>query len=201
MDKQRIKELQIKIANDSDQLSARELFNYFHPKLVRFAVLYTSSIHSANDIVSDVFVKIFKTREKILEINDLQFYLFRAVKNQCLTFLKKEHKSTSIDEFDWDQGGGAMEVRNPESELITSELTDKIETVINNFPPKRKVIYKMVVIDGMKYKEAAEMLDLSIKTIENHLTLAVKQLREEISSYLKANDIDLQAFRKYFENN
>ena len=199
--KEYLKELLTKISVNSDQVAAREFFNFFHPRLVRYAVLYTSSIHSANDIVSDVFVKLFKNREKLMEINDIQFYMFRAVKNQCLTYLKKENKTRSLEEADWEESDQVMEIRNPESEFLTKELTLKIEEVINNFPPKRKTIYKMVMVDGMKYKEAAEILDVSIKTIENHLALAVKQMRSEISTYVKANDINLTDFKNYFKNN
>jgi RNA polymerase sigma-70 factor (ECF subfamily) len=199
VDKNKIKELQLRIANEFDQLAARELFNYFHPKLVRFAVLYTSSIHSANDIVSEVFVKVFRNREKMAEINDMQFYLFRAVKNQCLTFIGQQKKMASIDDLDWDQGGIALEVRNPENELLTAELTKRIEDIIISFPPQRKLIYKMIIVDGLKYREAAEMLDLSIKTIENHLLLAVKFLREEITKYLQDKDVDPGYISKYFK--
>ena len=201
IDKNKIKDLQLKIANDFDQLAARELFNHFHPRLVRYAVLYTSSIHSANDIVSDVFVKIFRNREKLGEINDLQSYLFRAVKNQCFTFLGQDKKTASIDDIDWEHSTAALEIRNPENELLTAELTQSIEEIINRFPPQRKLIYKMIVVDGMKYRETAEILDLSIKTVENHLTLAVKSLREEVTRYLDDKKIDPQSFSKFFKKN
>ena len=190
MDKQYIYKLLVRIARYSDEEAAREFFEIFHPKLVRFAAIYTSSVHDANDLVSDVFVKLFRNKKKLEEIKDIQYYLYKAVKNQCITFFKIRKHDTSIDEIEWEEAGYIYEIRNPESEFLTRELSAEIEDIINGFPPKRKIIYKMVVIDGLKYKEAADILGLSIKTIENHLSLAVKELRLKIRNYLKSNDIN-----------
>jgi RNA polymerase sigma-70 factor (ECF subfamily) len=191
MDKHYVYKLLVRIARHSDDEAAREFFEIFHPKLVRFAVIYTSSIHDANDLVADVFVKLFRNRKKLDEIKDIQYYLYKAVKNQCITYFKKKKSDLSVNDIEWEETGYTYEIQNPESEFLTKELAMEIEEIINGFPPKRKIIYKMVVIDGLKYKEAAEILDLSIKTIENHLSLAVKELRQKIRNYLKSNDLNL----------
>ena len=201
MDKQYLVKLLVRISQHSDEEAAREFFEIFHPKLVRFAVIYTSSITAANDVVSDVFLKLFRNRNKIQEIKDIQFYLYRAVKNQCFTFLGKKKHDVSLDEIEWENFGYNYEIQNPESEFLTNELAYEIEDIINNFPPKRKIIYKMVVIDGLKYKEAAEVLELSIKTIENHLSLAVKELRYRVREYLKSNDLNLPGSQNIKKNN
>lgn len=201
MEKEYLNTLVKRIAADSDEGAARELFNIFHPKLVRFAVFYTTSVHDANDIVSEVFIKFFRRLKKINEIRDLQYYLYKSVKNQCLTHLRKNRKHISLDELDWDNGSYSYELRNPENELLSKELNLKVEEAINNMPVKRKMVYKMVVIDGLKYKEAAELLGLSVKTIENHLVLAVKELRREIEGYLQSNDMDLQALYAMYKKN
>lgn len=188
MDKHYIYKLLVRIAQHSDEEAAREFFEIFHPKLVRFAAIYTSSVTDANDLVSDVFVKLFRNKKKLTEIRDIQFYLYRSVKNQCITYFKKRRQDISIDDIEWEETGYTYEIRNPESEFLTRELAAEIEDVINGFPTKRKIIYKMVVVDGLKYKEAAEILGLSIKTIENHLSLAVKELRLKIRQYLRSSD-------------
>jgi RNA polymerase sigma-70 factor (ECF subfamily) len=103
--------------------------------------------------------------------------------------------------MDWDSAMYHYEVRNPESELINRELSLQIEEAINNLPPKRKLIYKMVVIDGLKYKEAAEILDLSVKTIENHLALAVRDLRDKIMAYLKSDKVNVNELNAYYKKN
>jgi RNA polymerase sigma-70 factor (ECF subfamily) len=144
----------------------------------------------ANDLVADVFLKLFRNKSKLEDIKDIQYYLYKSVKNQCISYFKKRREQVSIDEIEWEEAGYTYEIINPESEFLTKELADKIEDTINNFPPKRKIIYKMVVIDGLKYKEAAEILDLSVKTIENHLALAVKTLRASIKEYLGSNDVN-----------
>ena len=191
MDKHYVYKLLVRIARHSDEEAAREFFEIFHPKLVRFAVIYTSSINDANDLVADVFVKLFRNKRKLEDIRDIQYYLYKSVKNQCITYFKKRKNEISVNDIEWEETGYTYEIRNPESELLTKELAAEIEEIINGFPPKRKIIYKMVVIDGLKYKEAAEILDLSIKTIENHLSLAVKELRQKIRNYLKSNDTKL----------
>ena len=201
MDRQYLYDLIIRISVRSDEGAARELFNLFHPKLVRFAVFYVSSIHDANDIVSEVFIKFFRRLKKTHNIQDVSFYLYKAVKNQCLTYLKAQKKDYSLDEMDWDGAQYSYEIRNPESEFISRELSNKIEEAINSLPPKRKLIYKLVVIDGLKYKEAAEILDLSVKTVENHLLLAVKDLRRKISDYLKSDGVNVSELNAYYKKN
>lgn len=200
MDRDYLQGLVLRISRN-DEGAARELFDLFHPKLVRFAVCYTSSIHEANDIVSEVFIKLFRRLRKNSNIHDIQYYLYKSVKNQCFTYLKKQRKDISLDDFDLDSTSYHYEIRDPETEVISRELSSKIEEAINNLPPKRKMIYKMVVIDGLKYKEAADVLDLSVKTIENHLTLAVRDLRSEISAYLRSSDVNVSALHAYFKKN
>ena len=189
MDKLYIQRLLVRIARHSDEEAAREFFEIFHPKLVRFAAIYISSTSMANDLVADVFLKLFRNKSKLEDIKDIQYYLYKSVKNQCITYYKKGKEEISLDDIE--DSGYTYEIVNPESEFLTNELSEKIEDIINNFPPKRKIIYKMVVIDGLKYKEAAEILDLSVKTIENHLALAVKTLRGSIREYLGSNDVKL----------
>ena len=191
MDKNYIHKLLVRIARHSDEDAAREFFEIFHPKLVRFAAIYISSTSMANDLVADVFLKLFRNKSKLEDIRDIQYYLYKSVKNQCISYYKKRRYEVSIDEIEWEDAGYTYEIISPESEFLTKELAGLIEDIINNFPPKRKIIYKMVVIDGLKYKEAAEILDLSIKTIENHLALAVKTLRGSIREYLGSNDVNL----------
>jgi RNA polymerase sigma-70 factor (ECF subfamily) len=186
MDKLYIHKLLVRIARHSDEEAAREFFEIFHPKLVRFAAMYISSTSMANDLVADVFLKLFRNKSKLEDIKDIQYYLYRSVKNQCISYYKKRKEEISIEDIE--DTGYTYEIVNPESEFLTNELSGRIEDVINNFPPKRKIIYKMVVIDGLKYKEAAEILDLSVKTIENHLALAVKTLRGSIKEYLGSDE-------------
>jgi RNA polymerase sigma-70 factor (ECF subfamily) len=189
VDKLYIQKLLVRIARHSDEEAAREFFEIFHPKLVRFAAIYISSTSMANDLVADVFLKLFRNRSKLEDIKDIQYYLYKSVKNQCISFYKKRKEEISIEDIE--DTGYTYEIVNPESEFLTNELSGRIEDIINSFPPKRKIIYKMVVIDGLKYKEAAEILDLSVKTIENHLALAVKTLRGSIREYLGSNDAKL----------
>ncbi len=200
MDKVYLHDLLSRISGREDEEAARELFNIFHPKLVRFAVFYATSIHDANDIVSEVFIKFFRRIRKKHNIQDLQYYLYKSVKNQCLTYLKKRRNNFSIDDLDWDNTTYSYETSNPENQLINKELSSKIEDAINSLPPKRKLIYKMVVIDGLRYREAAEILELSVKTIENHLALAVKDLRHEILTYLKSDETILNELNRYYKN-
>lgn len=201
MDKEHLHKLIVRISIHNDQNAARELFDLFHPKLVRFAVFYVTSIHDANDIVSEVFIKFFRRLKKNHDIHDISYYLYKSVKNQCFTYLKKQKNNYSLDELDWDNAQYSFEVRNPENELINRELSAAIEDAIDNMPTRRKLIYKMVVIDGLKYKEAADILDLSVKTIENHLALAVKDLRSKILTYLRSEGVNLTELNAYYKKN
>ena len=179
--------------NEGSQKSCREFYDLFFPRLIRYAIFFVHSVEAAEDVVSDVFVKFFQMGKKITEIDDVKYYLYRSVKNQSITFLKRtapmipyqpetDHCSDLIIDF-----------QDPYQECLYNDLLKMLQEVVNGLPEQKKTIYRLIVFEGLKYREAAELLDLSVKTIENHMREATRQVRVKISEWIHENLRGLQA--------
>lgn len=131
----------------------------------------------AEEIVSDVFVKTWENRTELWKISNLKAYLFVSVKNACISHLRKEKndKVISIDRMDnfW-----FVAVEGPETEYIDKETLAHIHKAIDMLPPKCKMAFTLAKINGLKYKEIAEVMEVSEKTVNNHLVYAIKKITE-----------------------
>jgi len=170
-----IRLLQQAIACLDDVQAYKQLFLLFHPSLLQFAISILKSKELSEEIVSDVFIKIWQKRQQLDKIENLQFYLFTAVKNRAINKLQEQKKNTaiSIDE-------AHIEIRSiyhdPEQKLISAEMIQDIHAAIQQLPTRCRLIFKLVKEDGLKYKEVAELLHISLKTVENQMSLAFKKI-------------------------
>ncbi len=188
-DKMTTYEMLIRIG-DGDKNSFNIFFRRYYEKLIKIALLYVRGYSNAEDVVSDVFVKILKRKHQLHKIERFDGYLFLMVKNQCLDFLKKNVNQSHFQQLDENEDHyfyGDADLRN---EVEGKELKDIINQCVEKFPPRRKMVYKLIKEDGLKYKEVAEILSISPKTVENHLDFALKTLRAIIGHYLSDDACD-----------
>jgi len=175
-----IRLLQQAIACFDDTQAYKQLFLLFYPSLVPFAVSIVKSKELAEEIVSDVFMTIWQKRQQLDKVDNLKFYLFTAVKNRCITHLNDSKNKTAIN-----IDGVSVEFRSlyhdPEQKMISAEAINKIRTAIQDLPPRCQLIFKLVKEEGLKYKEVAELLQLSVKTIENQMSIAFKKIGTAIN--------------------
>ncbi len=172
--------LQQAIACFDDTQAYKQLFLLFYPSLVSFAVSIIKSKESAEEIVSDVFVKIWEKRHQLDKVENLSYYLFTAVKNKCLNGLHDQKNRAGIDINDTDIEFRSL-YHDPEQKLISAEMINQIQKAIQDLPPRCRLIFKLVKEEGLKYKEVAELLQLSVKTIENQMSLAFKKIGTAIN--------------------
>lgn len=175
-----------------DESAFKEFFNYYHPRLYGYALTMIQSHNPSEEVVSDVFMKVWTGRKRLSAIENVNHYMFRAVKNQALNYLEKR-KLETVD-LDKVQDNKIGDFIQPDLSVLNRELADQIQSAIESLPPRSKLIFGLIRIDGMKYKEVAEHLDLSVKTVENQMTIATKKLREELSPYFKDNPQKLYFF-------
>jgi RNA polymerase sigma-70 factor (family 1) len=159
----------------SDQSAYKELFELFYKRLFRLAFIITKSHELSEEIVSDVFIGLWRKRDNILEIGNLKVYLYVAIRNTSLNYLARLTKTNvvSIDDLEFEP---FHPFSNPEEALVTKEMNQRIIRAIQSLPPRCRMIFKLVKEDGLTYKEAAEVLHLSVGTIDNQLVLAIKKL-------------------------
>lgn len=157
----------------NDQEALEELFEKYYYQLCDFAFQFVRSFDLTEEVVSDVFMKIWKNRRKIQIQNSFKAYLYTATRNQALNYLKKEQRNLeSLDVLE----NTASENYQPDEELMFRELENRIEILINILPPRRKLIFKLSRIEGFTYQEIADILSISIHTVQNQMVQAVKQL-------------------------
>ena len=179
LEKERLKRL-VRLMSGGDTQAFREFFDLLYPRFYRFAFYYVKSDILSEEIVSDVFMKLWNNREKLPEIEQLDLYFFRAIKNQALTYIKKESKHLLVYS---DEYSSKLEYVEPENLLIAKELSRKIEESICELPDKCEIIFRLVREDGLSYKKTAELLDITPKTVENQIAIATKKIKGALDGF------------------
>ncbi|MFW5700825.1 MAG: sigma-70 family RNA polymerase sigma factor [Cyclobacteriaceae bacterium] len=162
-----------------------EVYNKFQVKLYRLAFHYLRTKQAAEDVVADVFAKIIESDIDLNKINNKEGYLYLMVKRRSLDELQKFSNKKNLELDTVLNSQVFVTFNDPETEYLNRELALKISSSINRLPEKCRMVFLMVKEDKLKYKEVAQILDISEKTVEMHMGLALKSLR-----------IDLQAFKK-----
>jgi RNA polymerase sigma-70 factor (ECF subfamily) len=169
------------VVDHGDHSAFEYLFDVFYDKLMRVAVYYLGKELLAEDAISDVFYKLWLGRKKLQKVQNLENYLFAMTKNQCL-YVLRSNKKVIYDEKMMDDNQSII-IENPESNLISEEFINYYNERIKELPPKCKLVFLMVKEDGLKYKEVAEILNISIKTVENQMTKAIGHIRKCVNQY------------------
>jgi RNA polymerase sigma-70 factor (family 1) len=175
----RILYLQNRISRFDDQLAYKELFVSFYPALFQFVRGILKSRQSAEEIVSDLFIKIWEKRKTLEEIQNLRVYCFVAARHLSINQLEKQKRQhhVNIDDYKTHLYHTAPD---PEECMISAEMLRLIYQVVEDLPPRCKLSFKLVKEYGFKYREAAEILQVSEKTIENQLSIALKKISAAI---------------------
>lgn len=154
------------------------IFRKYYQMLCAFAISKLKDGEIAEEIVQEVFVKLWEKRQG-LDVGNIKSYLFSSVNNTILNNFKhqqvrREHASEmKVVQSD------SME----DSEVEYNELQLKLSALINQMPEARQRVFKLVKIEGKKYKEVAAELGISIKTVENQMGSALKFLREHLKEF------------------
>ncbi len=160
-----------------DQSGYKDLFDLYYIPLSVYSLKYCDSFDQAEDIVQEIFVKFWDDKLYLKLKNSIGPYLFKAVKNNTLSYIKKNSKYR----FE--------EIEDHVNKLIEDEVSDieniedekrKLYKEIEALPEKSREVFKAIVLDNLKYKEAAEQLGVSVNTVKTHYSNALKQLRKSL---------------------
>lgn len=168
---------QVAVLNDCQAFE--ELFHLYYKKLLRFAYAIVKDRQLSEEVVSDVFVNIWRNRMRLLEIDNLNSYLYISTKNLAIrsTTIKGRHINFPIDEVEIEPH---TSVKTPEDIFLNNEMMERYEAAIIALPPKCQTIYRLAKQDGLKYKEIADILNVSVKTIDAQLSIAIKKITESV---------------------
>lgn len=184
-DKTYLNTLWQRISQENDQRSFEELFNGCYQRLVRFAVEYVHSHESAEEIVSDIFLKLWAGRDTYKDVLHIEKYLFTAVRNQSLNYLRKFSTFRVVTTDNPEQLNIAYS-HDPYKASEWKELLAKLDEAVEMLPPRRRKIFRLIREEGFKPREVAEIMNLSHRTVETQLFKAVKTLHVVLQPYLSS---------------
>ena len=169
-----------------DILNFEMLFRKYHGNLVLFANKFTADIKDAQDIVQEVFIALWDKPGQIH--SSPGSYLFTAVRNKCLNFIRKKNAGSKVrDELarritEYERSVFLRE-EDPMKSLLEKDLEEKISTSMDRLPERCRTIFLLSRNDFLKNKEIAEKLGISVKAVEKQITRAISYLRKELQEY------------------
>ncbi|UII24265.1 RNA polymerase sigma-70 factor [Fulvivirga ligni] len=165
-----------------DEKAFEHLFRANYAGMCGYAMKYLEEKEQAEEVVQDVFMHFWDKRTALEVSGSLEAYLFRSVRNACLNKLK--HARVRL------QYAAAQEHEEKYKEgqmvdgVVELELQEKIEECIGQLPPERQKIFLLSREEGLKYREIADQLKISVKTVEAQMGKALKFLKENLQEYL-----------------
>ncbi|MCX2477629.1 sigma-70 family RNA polymerase sigma factor [Pedobacter sp. MC2016-15] len=168
----------------SSENAYRQLFGILYPSLYRFCYCLLKSRELAEETANDVMITLWRNRGKLTEIQNIRVYTFVIAKNLSLNLLNKGSRQQllSLDDVKLDI---VLDTLNPEQLLINGELRQKLENATQSLPNRCKLVFKLIKEDGLSYRETAEILNISVKTVDAHLVIAVKKLTSILKKEFK----------------
>jgi RNA polymerase sigma-70 factor (family 1) len=155
------------------------LFRSSYVSLVRYARTMVKDQDDAEEIVQDLFYRIWQDREKIKIESSLNGYLFRAVHNRCLHFI--EHNRIVVKHAEEMSFRAPESTESPSDILNYKELQARIAGILEKLPERCGKIFCMNRFEGLKYNEIAEKLSVSVKTVEANMGRALREFRKELT--------------------
>lgn len=172
-----------------DNIIAFELlFKKLYPRLKIFAVKVIKDNDIAEDIIQEVFIKVWEKRKQIDAVN-IEAFFFRVLRNQCITHIKQlkviENLKCRVNILREAEEMYRIDfIRNEPYILIEKELEQEIEQTLNELPDKCREVFVMSRIDGLKNREIADKLKINIKNVERHISRALKTFRSRFGDKL-----------------
>lgn len=170
----------LKVVTNDDEVAYYKLFNQFYTPLCVYAFRYVRSMQTREDIVQDVFFKLWNDRKSIQITSSIRTYLLVATKNHCLNYLQRKELELSyeqklINEFN--------ETLSEVDLYSLSELQGMVDQAIAKLPEKYRIVFEMSRFQNLTYREIADKQGISIKTVEAHMSKALIILRSELKDY------------------
>lgn len=186
MTEQEVRRYLRQIEEDSSQTALRNFFDLCFDRFFRIAYYYLHTEEWAQEVVLDVFLKIWERRESLHRITDLEDYFFVTVKNASLNYLEKEQrrKDQAADVF----AGSADTGESPEDILVSEELFAHYVRALDRLPERCREIFIRVREEKQPYAQVATDLGISVNTVDVQLQKAVGRLREMLSRYIDGTE-------------
>ncbi len=169
------------LIREGDREAFKTLFHTWYAPLCHYASHFLNDDEQATEAVQDFFVRLWEKRSSLVVESSLRHYLFRSVRNQCLNLIRQD----KVRQLHGIRLQEALLADNaPEEYSISPEMLVKIEESIAALPEKRREIFRLNREEGLKYREIAEKLGISVKTVEAQMGAALRSLREKLRVFI-----------------
>lgn len=154
------------------------LYKRYYSRLYRFAFSLLKSVEDSENIVQDTFLSFLENIHKIEKDISVKYYIFTITHNCTISLIRKRSKESKFTEY-------LRSIQSDEEDVVYSEdehreLVRKVKLIINQLPDRQREVYLLHKVENLKYKEIAEQLDISVNTVENHISRALKSIRGKI---------------------
>lgn len=169
---------------NGDKNAFESVFKKYYKHLCAYANQIVADLDISEEIVQEMFFQLWQKRDSLSIETSLKSYLFRAIHNNCLNYIKHNKVKQAYSQQILYENNDSLDNHY----LIddSKELLGLIGKAVEKLPPERKKVFIMIRYEDRKYKEVAEILGISVKTVENQMGKAMKFLREELKEYFPA---------------
>lgn len=167
-----------------DEDAYRKLFYHFYPILLNFSTAILSNKEDAEEVVSEVMLKVWTMGGDLNYVENLTVYLFKATRNKAYDVLRKKNREVSTVTISDHIQAYIVDKNSPESLYTRSELEQYIGKIIRALPTQSQLVYRLIKEQGLAYKQVTEVLGISLNTAETHMRLALKKIRAALNAYL-----------------
>ena len=167
--------------NVGDYAAFSSIFTAYYQDLVIFATRFTHDLNNAEEIVQDTFVRLWEEHESVKVTISLKSYLLKIVQNKCIDWYR--HKKIMQTHNNFVMESSPQFEYDTDSYILYSELQEQIETALGMLPVAISEVFRMNRYKGLKYHEIADILDVSIRTIEVRIGKALHMLRNHLKEY------------------
>lgn len=180
-DKNQISEEQLLQAiSEGSELAFRKLFDTYRETVFHYLVNITKSREASEELLTDIFLKLWEGHEWITSINNMEAFLRRASYNKAIDYLRHVASRRKLQE------AIALEIekaqlRSPEQVLIEKDYEEIIAQAIDQLSPQRRAVFKLSREGGLTHREIATKLDISINTVNNHIKASLQLIRNFLS--------------------
>jgi RNA polymerase sigma-70 factor (family 1) len=158
------------------------LFYKHHPRLILLAYSFTRSKEVAEELVQDVFINLWQKKIMLSDIDSIEGYLNKSVKNTCLNYLKSKYHKDHSGFLEIDAADHSHHVQS-EDKLEINELSEAIEKGIQQLPSKCRIVFLLSRDKKLSYDEIASHLGVTKETVKSQIKIAIKRLKEHLARH------------------
>jgi RNA polymerase sigma-70 factor (ECF subfamily) len=185
-------QLQFRALSEGDITAFEMLFRTFYQPLCNYAYTFLQDRENAEEVVQSTFLLVWEKRDTLAIRSSVKPYLYAMVRNACLNVLKHEKIK---QKYAGEEVVLAERSQDSVSHTIASnELESRIKVAMDELPEQCRMVFKLSRFEELKYAEIAEQLNISVKTVENHMGKALRIMREQLKDYLPLIAVLLNGF-------